>query len=68
MPGHSSRVLLKGLEVIETLADAMQIDGIPEYIRSDNGPEMISKEVRNWMHQISDQTLLIESASPWENG
>ena len=38
---------LRGLEVIETLADDMLIHGIPEHIRSDNGPEMTSKRVRN---------------------
>ena len=42
--------------------------GIPEHIRSDNGPEMTSKRVRNWLQQIGTQTLFIEPGSPWENG
>jgi putative transposase len=57
-----------GAEVIEVLSDAMLIHGIPEHIRSDNGPEMTSKVVRNWLHQIGSQTLFIEPGSPWENG
>ena len=57
-----------GAEVIEVLSDAMLIHGIPEHIRSDNGPEMTSKRVRNWLEQIGSQTLFIEPGSPWENG
>ena len=57
-----------GAEVIEVLSDAMLIYGIPEYVRSDNGPEMTSKRVRNWLEQIGSQTLFIEPGSPWENG
>ena len=31
-------------EVIETLADVMLWRGIPEHIRSDNGPEFVAHE------------------------
>ena len=58
---------LRGPEVIETLSDAMLSHGIPEHIRSDNGPEMTSKRVRNWLQQIGTQTLFIEPGSLWEN-
>ena len=57
-----------GAEVIEALADAMLLHGIPEHIRSDNGPEMTSKQVRSWLEQVGSQTLFIEPGSPWENG
>jgi putative transposase len=33
-------------EVIEALADVMLFRGVPENIRSDNGPEFVTKEVR----------------------
>ena len=59
---------LRSLEVIEVLSDAMLFHGIPEHSRSDNGPEMTSKRVRNWLQQIGVQTLFIEPGSPWENG
>ena len=59
---------LRSLEVIEVLSDAMLFHGIPEHSRSDNGPEMTSKRVRNWLQLISVQTLFIEPGSPWENG
>src|SRR6266481_4011821 len=36
-------------EVIEALADVMLFRGIPENIRSDNGPEFVAKELRQWL-------------------
>lgn len=40
---------INSLGVIEALADAMCLHGIPEHIRCENGPEMISKALRNWV-------------------
>ena len=54
--------------VIETLADAMLAHGLPAHIRSDNGPEMTARVVREWFDLVSIQTLYIEPGSPWENG
>ena len=54
--------------VIETMADVMLVRGVPEHIRSDNGPEMTAKVVRNWLAQVGAKTLYIEPGSPWENG
>jgi hypothetical protein len=34
---------INSIGVIETLADVMLFEGIPTYIRSDNGPEMVTK-------------------------
>ncbi|MEC4723930.1 integrase core domain-containing protein, partial [Noviherbaspirillum sp. CPCC 100848] len=59
---------LNGMDVIETLADAMLEHGIPMHIRSDNGPEMTVKMVRDWLAKVGTKTLLIEPGSPWENG
>ena len=59
---------IRSLEVIEVLSDAMLFHGIPGHSRSDNGPEMTSKRVRNWLQLIGVQTLFIEPGSPWENG
>ena len=57
-----------GFNVIETLADTMLVHGIPEHLRSDNGPEMTSKAVREWLATVGTQILFIEPGSPWENG
>jgi len=59
---------LRGPDVIDTLSDAMLTHGIPEHIRSDNGPEMTSRLVRGWLEQVGARTLFIEPGSPWENG
>ena len=55
-------------EVIETLADVMLGGGIPEYLRSDNGPEFVARELRKWLARPGTGTLYIEPGSPWENG
>lgn len=55
-------------EVIETLAEVMKERGVPEHIRSDNGPEFVAKELRQWLAQVGCLTLYIEPGSPWENG
>jgi len=59
---------LGGMQVIETLADVMVLKGVPEFIRSDNGPEMTAKEVKRWLQEVGAKTLFIEPGSPWENG
>jgi transposase InsO family protein len=59
---------INGMGVIESMADAMIVHGVPEHIRSDNGPEMTAKIVRNWLANVGAKTLYIEPGSPWENG
>ena len=59
---------LRSIDVIETLADAMLAHGIPEHIRSDNGPEFIALALRRWLQGLGTKPLYIEPGSPWENG
>ena len=54
--------------VISALADVMVWKGVPEHIRSDNGPEFVAKDLRKWLANIGAKTLYIEPGSPWENG
>ncbi len=54
--------------VIEALSNVMLHRGIPDHIRSDNGPEMTAKVVRDWLQRIGSKTLFIAPGSPWENG
>ena len=54
--------------MIEVLADVMLFRGIPEHIRSDNGPEFVAEELRKWLAKLGTRTLYIEPGSPWENG
>ena len=53
--------------VIETLADVMLMRGVPDHIRSDNGPEFTAKALRAWLATVGARTLYIDG-SPWENG
>jgi len=55
-------------EVIDKLFELFILRGIPEYIRSDNGPEFTAKAVRRWLSRIGVKTAYIEPGSPWENG
>ena len=55
-------------DVLRTLAQLMLKHGVPEHIRSDNGPEFVAKAVRQWLSRLGVQTLFIEPGSPWENG
>lgn len=59
---------INAVSVIETLADVMLFEGTPAYIRSDNGPEMIAKVLRQWLTGLGTKSLYIEPGSPWENG
>jgi putative transposase len=55
-------------EVIDKLFDLFILRGIPEHIRSDNGPEFTARAIRKWLSRIGVKTLYIEPGSPWENG
>jgi putative transposase len=55
-------------DVIEELFNLFILRGIPEHIRSDNGPEFTAKAVRKWLNKLGVKTLFIEKGSPWENG
>jgi putative transposase len=59
---------INAIGVIETLADVMLFEGVPAHIRSDNGPEMIAKVLRQWLSGLGTKSLYIEPGSPWENG
>ena len=59
---------INAIAVIETLADTMLFEGLPTYIRSDNGPEMVAKVLREWLTGLGTRNLYIEPGSPWENG
>jgi hypothetical protein len=50
------------------LADVMIEHGIPEHIRSDNGPPFIARNLRRWLARIGAKTLYIAPGSPMENG
>jgi len=59
---------IKSDDILYSLSNLFLIYGIPEHIRSDNGPEFTAKAVRRWLERIGVKTAFIEPGSPWENG
>jgi len=59
---------LQSDDVLSCLTELFIQHGIPEHIRSDNGPEFTARMVRHWLKRLGVQTLFIEPGSPWENG
>lgn len=57
-----------GDDLVDLLVDVFSIRGVPEFIRSDNGPEFISRRVREFLERIDVGTSFIQPGSPWENG
>jgi len=55
-------------DVLERLSDLFVRRGVPDHIRSDNGPEFTAKKVTEWLDRVNVKTLFIEPGSPWENG
>jgi len=54
--------------VIEVLAKLLSVRGAPKHLRSDNGPEFISKAVLKWLVDAEIETALIDPGKPWQNG
>ena len=54
-------------DVIEVIGDLMLIHGVPENIRSDNGPEFTANAIRKWLSGNSVKTVYIKPGAPWEN-
>ena len=42
--------------------------GAPLYLRSDNGPEFVSRALLKWIVDQSIETTLIDPGKPWQNG
>jgi transposase InsO family protein len=55
-------------DILERLSDLFVRRGVPDCLRSDNGPEFTATKVREWLSRIEVKTLYIEPGSPWENG
>jgi transposase InsO family protein len=59
---------LKAIDVIDVLSDLFILRGVPEHIRSDNGPEFVAKALQEWIGGVGAKTAYIAPGSPWENG
>jgi len=54
--------------VIEVLSRLISERGAPAFLRSDNGPEFVSKAILQWIVEQNIQTALIDPGKPWQNG
>jgi putative transposase len=59
---------LKSIDVIDLLSDLFILYGVPDHIRSDNGPEFLATAVQEWIAAVGAKTAYITPGSPWENG
>jgi len=64
---HVARKITSG-DVLRCLDDLFIRRGVPDHIRSDNGPEFTATAVRRWLKTLDIKPLYIEPGSPWENG
>ena len=54
--------------VIEVLSRLVSVHGSPKHLRSDNGPEFVSRAVLKWLTQANIDTAHIDPGKPWQNG
>jgi len=55
---------IRGKDATDVFTDLMETHGIPEHIRSDNGPEMVAKKLRNWLGRLVTKAIYITPGSP----
>ncbi len=55
-------------DVLDVLSDLFLIEGMPDFIRSDNGSEFTAKMLQDWLAKLKVKTAYITPGSPWENG
>ena len=51
-------------DVIDKLFQLFVFRGVPEHIRSDNGPEFTARVIRAWLNRLGVSTPFIERGSP----
>ena len=55
-------------KVLDVLTNLFLTRGVPQHIRSDNGPEFIAQAIQRHGRAAGLEMLYIEPGSPWENG
>jgi len=59
---------IRSRHVIDVLSKLVSERGAPMYLRSDNGPEFVSRAVIRWLHGSDIETAAIDPGKPWQNG
>ena len=58
---------IRSTRVIEVLSRLVSERGAPLYLRSDNGPEFVSRALLTWIVEQGIDTALIDPGKPWQN-
>ena len=58
---------IRSRQVIDTLARLVSLHGAPRHLRSDHGPEFVSRAVLRWLASTDIDTALIDPGKPWQN-
>jgi putative transposase len=59
---------IRAKRVVDVLARLVSVHGAPCYLRSDNGPEFVSKAILEWTGAEGIDTAFIDPGKPWQNG
>jgi putative transposase len=59
---------IRSSRVIDVLSRLVSERGAPRFLRSDNGPEFVSRALLSWITAHGIDTALIEPGKPWQNG
>jgi putative transposase len=59
---------LRARRVVDVLARLVSVHGAPSFVRSDNGPEFVSKALLRWVTDERIETAFIDPGKPWQNG
>lgn len=59
---------IRSARVIEVLSRLISERGAPCHLRSDNGPEFVSRAILQWLDDQNIGTVLNDPGKPWQNG
>jgi putative transposase len=59
---------IRAKRVVDVLARLVSVHGAPRHLRSDNGPEFVSKAILQWTGAEGIDTAFIDPGKPWQNG
>ena len=59
---------IRSRRVIEVLVQLVTAHGAPAYLRSDHGPEFVSRAILKWLQDAGIATALNDPGKPWQNG
>ena len=59
---------IRSRRVIEVLSRLVSVHGAPRHLRSDNGPEFVSRALLRWTKDAGVDMALNDPGKPWQNG